>query len=1135
MAQIRRTTNQRSLDNDFHRTSADDSTYPTREIEHLPLDPLFHEAQQPYDVDMASSGGGVAAAFGFRYQYLVTVELLLDMYESDSQPDWRVDIDRIDQDSADVLVYDGGQDPVCALQIKASMPASSTTMSMRSASICLDALQVEHPGARELKLITNRTLTQDAVRFVARLNEHHEIIANGQRRIVDARDETLLALTARLIKRVARIRVRGGGGIGQRLHHILVSLLVDLVHDCGSQTARQSIDPNQVACILNESAAVIADASGERAWGRTFGVPDGRFLPRSSITKFLTERLRADDLLSGVPSVAVLSGISGSGKSAAAATWAASRREHYAFTLWIDASSDKVLTEQQPAILDRLGGEGYAGDAPAQIFCDLLSDLPVPWLLVLDGAADWPTAHKWIPPSGYGHVIVTTNRGDWPIDTAPVMTAEAMTAEEATALIRDRLSKSSLVDPVPAIDPVAAEFAIRLGSWPLAIDLACAWIRSLGGDFSRLRDFLDRLDRFDLTKDDSVLGSYPRSAGRVVRELLSSLSVQSFTVLSVVTASGGSHVPVVLLDEWASSLAEGPMPLIDVRAALDELIGTSLVNKQIRFDVKSVQGFDEAIYVHDGILVAVRKLEIEIRLGYLYSWMNTCSDVLTSLIDQALFSDASALLPATDQLLATVLSATPGDDNDRETAELFQVSATVLMHNVGSLAIFTGLFELASKWLTCAFKLREQMRSTIDHDERALAVMQIQTLATLAQAVVRQKRFEQVRPILERAVNYASGHCASDPGALDTPVSRELYALADAARYAQEDCSDLRDWIVDTLEQYEGASPEDSPLQLHVREFASAVTRAQRYAETEQWSKAADTALTICNEAAAAEALTHDGIELALDTGAALTHSLLARPHRQIPSPLKGALQRITQWCHEFSDLLNDDQQARLSILTPIAELDVRELHRALEHLRATATDSKQMDAWRKLGEAAAETIAASNRTRDLLGAERLPDGLEIVRSIDGGTNCLWWPVITQGDGEAALVFVSASVSMFVGDTVQDPMLNSIVQAGFPDRLDADGRPRPVIGWTLHVDGLNLVLCDATGVKWLKADVNPGDKIRAPWIDAIRRADWVRVIYTDPADRSPDELLAVPHQGLVAVVGEPSSRWQRLRKFFNRK
>ncbi|ANN17239.1 hypothetical protein SD37_17370 [Amycolatopsis orientalis] len=1083
---------------------------------------------------MTGIGGGVAAAFGFRYQYLVTVELLLDMYESFSRPDWRVDVDRVDQDSADILVCTAAeQGPIRALQVKASMPASSTTMGLRTAVTCLDALEAEHPDARELTLVTNRTLTSDAVEHAARLDAHSAIAADERRRVIDARTETLLALTSRLVERVARIRVRGKGGIGQRLHHILVAQLVDRVHDRGSQTAYQGIDRDQIASILDESAAVLADVGGGRTWGRTFGVPDDRYLPRQEIASFLSERLPGDGLMSGTPPVAVLSGTPGSGKSAAAAAWAASRREHYAFTLWMDASSNEVLMEQLPAILSRLGGEGYVGDAPAQTFCDLLSDVPVPWLLVLDGAVDWPTTRKWVPSSGYGHVIVTTNRGDWPYDPAPLLPVKAMTPEEATGLIRDRLSQPSPADPANPVDPVAVEFATQLGSWPLAIDLACAWVRSLGGDFAHLRDFLERLDRFDLTEQDTPLGSYTKSAGGVVRELLNGLSEQGLIVLGVVAMSGGSHVPIALVEKWASSLPDNGPRSINARAAVDELVMVSLIKKRLRYGVKSVQGFDEALYVHEGVLVVFRRLAIGLEHGYVYNWVCTCADVLAGLVDQALFSDASALLSTVDATLTSVLSAELSDDDlNRQAVESIQLTATFLMHNLGTLATLTGLFDLASKWLTVAFNLRERLGSDADRNEPALAATQIQTLAALAQAVARQKRPDQIRPILVAAARYGQAHLVTDLDMPSTPISGALRILRDAAKYAQEDCSDLHDWIVDALEQGGSAAPGSSPVQLRVEGFAGAVERARRYAETDQWSKATDTVLVVANEAVAAEVLVHDGIEAVLDIGLSLMGSLLARPHRQAPASLTNAMQRITQWCHEFSDLLNDDQRARFSVLAPIADLDVHELRLALENIRAAAENSNQLRAWEKFGEIMEETIEASNRAHQLWGIGNLPDGFTVVRSIDGGTNALWWSVNNRG--EPVLVFVTASASMFVGDVVTDPLLEMMVHAGFPDRLDADRQPQAVPDWTVQVDGLNLMLRDGSGRAWLELAVDPDEQMQVAWINAIGQADRVRVIYTDLADLPPDELFAVPNQGLVDVAGKPSWFAHRLRRFMAR-
>ena len=66
------------------------------------------------------SSGGVAAAFGFRYQYVVTVDLILDLYENPELMSWFVDVDLEGQDSADILVSRKGTSWDEAVQVKDS-------------------------------------------------------------------------------------------------------------------------------------------------------------------------------------------------------------------------------------------------------------------------------------------------------------------------------------------------------------------------------------------------------------------------------------------------------------------------------------------------------------------------------------------------------------------------------------------------------------------------------------------------------------------------------------------------------------------------------------------------------------------------------------------------------------------------------------------------------------------------------------------------------------------------------------------------------------------------------------------------------------------------------------------------------
>ncbi len=111
---------------------------------------------------MAGPGGGIASAFGFRYQYLITVEILLELFENSGTRDWTVEVDRADQDSADILVYRSATvSPSRAIQVKASLAESSTTIGLTRVREILAALVREHPAAATHELVTNRTMTAE--------------------------------------------------------------------------------------------------------------------------------------------------------------------------------------------------------------------------------------------------------------------------------------------------------------------------------------------------------------------------------------------------------------------------------------------------------------------------------------------------------------------------------------------------------------------------------------------------------------------------------------------------------------------------------------------------------------------------------------------------------------------------------------------------------------------------------------------------------------------------------------------------------------------------------------------------------------------------------------------------------------
>lgn len=199
---------------------------------------------------MSARTGGVASAFGFRYQYLITVELLLELYDSGTTG-WSVDVDRADQDSADILVFRAGRAaPEAAIQVKASLEASSTTLGLPAHQRIVHTLRGEHPHAQEYRVVTNRDLTGE----LATLSQDpvfREPAARVGRVVFDHRCETLYDLAASLLARIEKIRRRGRGGVGHLVHHLILRNLVDLVHEHGAREVDQRITSADVAAVLN--------------------------------------------------------------------------------------------------------------------------------------------------------------------------------------------------------------------------------------------------------------------------------------------------------------------------------------------------------------------------------------------------------------------------------------------------------------------------------------------------------------------------------------------------------------------------------------------------------------------------------------------------------------------------------------------------------------------------------------------------------------------------------------------------------------------------------------------------------------------------------------------------------------------
>lgn len=226
--------------------------------------------------------------------------------------------------------------------------------------------------------------------------------------------------------------------------------------------------------------------------------PEG-FVDRKEYLRRIGETLdRTGD--GAQPGVAIITGMSGLGKSRLANQYARKHLDEYDVIWHIDAAKEYVDHDLNQLALG-LGLRVTDVASVAEIHTMAWQELGVHrrWLLIFDDArpeyliqgTDHEEAHSRWPACSNGHVIVTSNRTDWGDYRRSVLRLNAMSEQDALELLRVQSEREDL-DPRDAADTVRA-----LGYLPIYVEHAGRWInnggRSAGEYLNVLRDRLTTL------------------------------------------------------------------------------------------------------------------------------------------------------------------------------------------------------------------------------------------------------------------------------------------------------------------------------------------------------------------------------------------------------------------------------------------------------------------------------------------------------------------------------------------------------------------------------------------------------------------------------------------------------------------
>ena len=490
--------------------------------------------------------GGRNAARGLRYQYLRTLEALMDAVEEpgggvrEIHIEGRPNPNGAAANSIDFELSDGNGHVLLAVQVKARMPGS-----IMGAGYIFGTLAdlVSDQDAIRYGLLTNampgdsvfgllaalksglepsmlRTAIDTALISVSaerrrdqlgRLADEHLVRLSRAGVEFDRRDDA--EITEGLIARLRRYRNRSYAGLGDQSAGLMIGYLVAEIFRRAGDLVDATLSVSDFQDLVLVDGTTLARAIGKRDWGAVVGpvpaMPDVRRQELLGVIQSALPLMQKDVAVSRCS----LAGMSGIGKTSLAAGYVLECADIYEVIFWVDAENEQTLIASFSRIFRYLRSEASpVPPDPALLQEAVLGDLSTAagqWLMILDNCVHSRLVEGWVPRAGTGHVIITTTDSAIPPRAATRIEVGGMATMQAVDLLRRRL--------LPGGEPTGPDLkhlvrlAEELDCWPLALELASAYLHGTGLGISGIPEYISRLKLLSLSDSDSVPSDYPRT------------------------------------------------------------------------------------------------------------------------------------------------------------------------------------------------------------------------------------------------------------------------------------------------------------------------------------------------------------------------------------------------------------------------------------------------------------------------------------------------------------------------------------------------------------------------------------------------------------------------------------------------